>query len=145
MRQLIIDGNVSAASSHLSRPHSVCGVVVSGDQRGRELGFPTANILSSTELIPAMGVYAAHIRINQGPPRDAIVNLGTRPTFDGVNFTIEVHIFDFDEDIYGHQVRILFHERIRAEKRFEKVDDFKAQLQHDIEKAKAILLLASCN
>ena len=89
----------------------VCGVVVSGDQRGREIGFPTANVLSSTPLIPAMGVYAAQVQINQRPPQDAIVNLGTRPTFDGAKFTIEAHIFDFNEDIYGQQLRIIFHER----------------------------------
>ena len=139
VRQLIQEGDVSKAAQYLSRPHVVCGVVVSGDQRGREIGFPTANVLSSTPLIPAMGVYAAQVQINQRPPQDAIVNLGTRPTFDGANFTIEAHIFDFNEDIYGQQLRVIFHERIRAEKQFDGALALRAQLKKDIAEARRIL------
>ena len=139
VRLLIQEGNVSKAAQYLSRPHVVCGVVVPGDQRGREIGFPTANVLSSTALIPAMGVYAVQIQINQRPLQNAIVNLGTRPTFDGINFTIEVHIFDFNEDIYGQQLRVFFYERIRSEKQFNSILSLKLQLKEDIAKAKQIL------
>ncbi|MEC8380506.1 MAG: bifunctional riboflavin kinase/FAD synthetase [Myxococcota bacterium] len=139
IRQLIEAGDVAKAAQYLSRPHVVCGVVVSGDQRGRTIGFPTANVLSSTPLIPAMGVYAASVQVNQRHHQKAIVNLGTRPTFDGTNFAIEVHIFDFNEDIYGQQLRVFFHERIRAEKQFNGATALKAQLQKDIAQTVKIL------
>lgn len=139
IRQLLRDGDVSLALKHLSRPYSISGVIVLGDQRGRVLGFPTANIHSSNELLPATGVYAVLVQINQGPSKKAIVNLGTRPTFDGRNFTIEAHIFDFDEDIYGNQIKLYFYKRIRAERLFESSEAFVSQLEKDIIQTKQIL------
>ena len=95
IRRLVAAGEVAQASALLGCPHRIRGQVVPGDARGRTIGFPTANLQTPAELTPARGVYAVRTRHNDGPWRHAVANLGTRPTFDGEGFLIEVHLLDF--------------------------------------------------
>ena len=119
------------ASKLLTRPHQIRGVVVSGKREGRKIGYPTANISTSDSLIPEKGVYAVRVQVNRGVWMKGMVNLGTQPTFGGRQFQIEVHIFDFDLDIYGDEVTIAFVNRIRAEKRFNSIEALQRQLHED--------------
>lgn len=137
IRTKISDGEVEEASHLLGRPHLVKGVVVSGAQRGRQLGFPTANLQVDAELVPANGVYAVKVRVDRKEWRYAIANLGMRPTFMGHSFQIEVHIFDFSQDIYGCEMEVCFFSRLRAEQRFSSSSELVSQLRVDIQKVRA--------
>jgi riboflavin kinase/FMN adenylyltransferase len=124
-----------AAQRCLGAPFMVEGTVVEGDQRGRELGFPTANIVPDDRLvIPGHGVYAAFA---DGVP--AAVNVGVRPTFEtGRGVLIETYLIDRDDDLYGHELRVAFVERLRGEKRFSGVEDLIAQMRIDVEDARRV-------
>ncbi len=138
IRQLLKGGEVEHASSLLGRTYAVTGIVVKGDARGRDLGFPTANIVPKHAIIPAEGVYAARLFVRD-KLYDGIANIGRRPTFHKKDLTIEVHIFDFDEDLYTEEVSLYFVKRIRQEKRFKNAGELISQIRSDIEKAKKIL------
>ncbi len=135
VRALVAAGDMEAVRHCLGAPFMVEGPVVSGDQRGRELGFPTANIVPDDRLaIPGHGVYAAFAN---GAP--AAVNVGVRPTFEtGRGVLIETHLIDRDEDLYGQTLRVAFVARLRGEKRFAEVEDLVAQMGRDIEDAKRV-------
>jgi riboflavin kinase/FMN adenylyltransferase len=135
IRALIAAGEMEAARHCLGAPFMVEGVVVEGDQRGRELGFPTANIVPDDRLaIPGHGVYAAFA---DGVP--AAVNVGVRPTFDtGRGVLIETYLIDRDEDLYGKTLRVAFVERLRGERRFAGVEELIAQMRIDVEDAKRV-------
>ena len=135
IRALVAAGDMEAARHCLGAPFMVEGTVVSGDGRGRELGFPTANIVPEDRLaIPGHGVYAAFAN---GVP--AAVNVGVRPTFDtGRGVLIEAHVIDRDEDLYGKTLRVAFVARLRGEKRFADADDLVAQMRRDVEEAKHV-------
>jgi riboflavin kinase / FMN adenylyltransferase len=135
VRALIAAGDVEAARRCLGAPFMVEGTVVSGDQRGRELGFPTANIVPDDRLaIPGHGVYAAFA---DGVP--AAVNVGVRPTFEtGRGVLIETYLIDRDEDLYGRALRVAFVERLRGERRFPGVEELIAQMRADVEDAKRV-------
>jgi riboflavin kinase / FMN adenylyltransferase len=135
IRALVAAGDMEAARHCLGAPFMVEGEVVKGDQRGRELGFPTANFVPDDHLaIPGHGVYAAFA---DGVP--AAVNVGVRPTFEsGRGVLIETYLIDRDEDLYGRTLRVAFVERLRGEKRFPDVDDLVAQMQRDVEDAKRV-------
>ena len=139
VRRLVTDGDVAAARVLLDRPHWVRGVVVSGDQRGRTIGFPTANLELDAELVPPGGVYAVWGRVDAGPWRPGVANLGVRPTFDGGRFLVEVHLLDFRGDIYGSQVEVAFAERLRPEQRFPDPAALVAQIRRDVGQARAVL------
>lgn len=142
IRRLVAEGRVTQAAELLGRPHHLVGTVVAGEQRGRLLGFPTANIASDDELLPAPGVYAVRARIDQdGPWRPGIANLGNRPTFDGHRFLIEVHLLDFQADLYGREVQVGFIDRLRDERRFDHADALAAQLRADADDARRRLAL----
>ena len=141
IRKRVSEGNVALANTLLGRPYSLEGVVVSGEKRGRKLGFPTANIQTDYELIPDSGVYAVRARIDYGLWIDGIANLGYNPTFQGQKFKIEVHLFDFSADIYGCDIEVYFFERIRSERRFSSVKELILQLSLDVQQAKSILAL----
>ena len=114
--------------------------MVGGEKRGRRLGFPTANIESDSELLPPPGVYAVRTRIDGVPDwLPSVANLGTRPTFDGRHFLIEVHILDFRGNLYGRQAQVGFVGRIRDEKKFADADALIAQLRSDVSAARALL------
>jgi riboflavin kinase/FMN adenylyltransferase len=132
IRALVAAGDMEGARHCLGAPFMVEGEVVSGDQRGRELGFPTANIVPDDRLaIPGHGVYAAFAN---GFP--AAVNVGVRPTFEsGRGVLIETYLIDFEGDLYGTELRVAFVERLRGEKRFASVEELIAQMRLDVEDA----------
>ena len=139
IRSLISAGEVAQAAKLLSRPHLVRGVVVPGNRRGRTIGFPTANVETDAELLPAAGVYAVRARVDGGPWCNGVTNLGVRPTFGGDGpFLVEVHLLDFREDIYGAEVEVRFLKRIRAEQRFDSVDALVARIRADVQEAHAV-------
>lgn len=134
------EGNVRQAAEFLQRPYRLNGTVVHGDKRGKEIGYPTANIKpeDKRKIIPKNGVYAVKVRL-EDQWYDGMMNIGVRPTFDGNEQTLEVHLFDFSEDIYGKNVQVRFFERIRDEKRFSGVNELKDQLKSDKEQTFEIL------
>jgi riboflavin kinase/FMN adenylyltransferase len=133
-------GDLAGAERMLGRPWDVDGVVVHGAKRGRVLGIPTANIAPEVELAIAPGIYAVRLAIDGGPAMPAVASLGTNPTFveDG-QLALEVHVLDWDGDIYGRRVRTTFVARLRAELKFASVDELVAQIQRDIAQARAVL------
>src|SRR4051794_28076317 len=135
VRALIAAGEVDKAMRFLGAPFMYEGTVVSGDRRGRELGFPTANLVPDDRLaIPGHGVYAAFA---SGLP--AAVGVGVRPTFEtGRGVLIEAYIIDHDEDLYGKNLRVAFVERLRGERRFASVEELVAQMNRDVEEAKVV-------
>ena len=140
IRARIGAGDVEGAATFLGRPHRVRGVVVPGDQRGRTIGFPTANLECATEFVPATGVYAVWARIDGGAPLPAVTNIGVRPTFgaDGP-LRVEVHVLDWSGDIYGAEVDIAFVGRIRGELRFDGIDALTRQIRTDVAAARRVL------
>lgn len=135
IRALIAAGDMEGARHCLGAPFMVEGEVVSGDQRGRELGFPTANLVPDDRLaIPGHGVYAAFAN---GVP--AAVNVGVRPTFEtGRGVLIEAYLIDHEEDLYGANLRVAFVERLRGEKRFPGVEELIVQMRADVEDARRV-------
>jgi riboflavin kinase/FMN adenylyltransferase len=135
IRALIAAGDMEGARHCLGAPFMVEGEVVGGDQRGRELGFPTANLVPDDRLaIPGHGVYAAFAN---GIP--AAVNVGVRPTFEsGRGVLIETYLIDFEGDLYGTDLRVAFVARLRGEKRFPGVEELIAQMRADVEDAKRV-------
>lgn len=135
IRALVAAGDMEAARRCLGAPFMVEGTVVKGDQRGRELGFPTANLVPDDRLvIPGHGVYAAFA---DGVP--AAVNVGIRPTFEsGRGVLIETYLIDRDEDLYGKTLRVAFVERLRGERRFPNAEELIEQMQEDVEDAKRV-------
>jgi riboflavin kinase / FMN adenylyltransferase len=135
VRSLVAAGEVEAATRCLGAPFLLEGTVVEGDERGRKLGFPTANIVPSDDLVcPGHGVYAAFA---DGLP--AAVNVGVRPTFEtGRGLLVEAHLIDFDGDLYGRTLRIAFISRLRGERRFAGVEELVAQMHQDVEMAREL-------
>jgi riboflavin kinase / FMN adenylyltransferase len=138
IREYILEGRVGAARALLGRPFDLDGVVVKGDGRGRSIGFPTANVDTHGELLPASGVYAVRVRTPHGWHGGA-ANIGTKPTFGGSAVTVEVHLLDWSGDLYGQEVRVEFLERLRAERRFASVSELTAQIHRDVEEARVVL------
>lgn len=138
IRHLLKDGEVEHASRLLGRTYAITGIVVKGDGRGKGLGFPTANIVPKHTIIPADGVYAARLFVRDRL-YDGIANIGMRPTFDKESLTIEVHVFDFSEDIYSEEVSLYFVKKIREEKKFKNADELILQIAADIRTAREIL------
>lgn len=142
VRRLLAEGRVEEAARLLGRPHEVRGTVVGGDRRGRELGFPTANVALDPALcLPADGIYAGTFRGGDGVPRAAAVSLGRRPTFhaDADASLLEAHVLDFDGDLYGQPAAVAFLARLRGEERFESVDALVAQMARDVEATRALV------
>jgi riboflavin kinase / FMN adenylyltransferase len=142
IRNALEQGNISLANRYLGYPYELHGKVVEGKQMGRTIGFPTANIESSdvNKLIPGYGVYAVKVRLN-GSVYKGMLNIGTRPTFNhnADLRSIEVNIFDFDEDIYNREITILFFEKIRNEQKFPGKEALIGQLYRDRESAREML------
>jgi riboflavin kinase / FMN adenylyltransferase len=139
VRSCISAGDVRAAAEALGRPHRVEGVVVRGDQRGRELGYPTANLgLAEHVAVPADGVYAGWF-VDRGRRRPTAVSIGTNPTFSGQQRTVEAFVLDADEDFYGERVAVDFVERLRGMERFDSVEELVTAMDGDVERARAVL------
>ena len=138
IRRLVSEGRVDEAGALLGHPYALDGTVVRGDQRGRTIGFPTANLCTENELLPPHGVYATTIRIRD-IVHASVTNVGVRPTVDNSGrTTIETHIFKFDRDVYGAPVRLGFVQRIRDERAFETLDQLKAQIAADCGRARVL-------
>lgn len=136
IRAALARGDLNAAEKLLGRPYRMCGRVAHGDKRGRSLGFPTANIHVHRRATPVQGVYAVELFGLDLEPVAGVANVGTRPTVDGTHTLLEVHLFDFDEDIYGRHVHVDFLHKLRDECRFDSFDALKRQIKMDIENAR---------
>ncbi|MCZ7420315.1 MULTISPECIES: bifunctional riboflavin kinase/FAD synthetase [unclassified Micromonospora] len=141
IRSCVDAGDVTAAAAALGRPHRLEGVVVRGDQRGRELGFPTANLLCHRHAaVPADGVYAARmIRRGQRQPLAAAVSIGTNPTFSGRERRVEAYALDFDGDLYGERLALDFVAHLRGQTRFDAIEPLIAQIAQDVERTRRVL------
>ncbi|MRG85353.1 riboflavin biosynthesis protein RibF [Salinibacillus xinjiangensis] len=145
IRQKLANGNISEANDLLGRAYQLTGKVVEGDQRGRTIGFPTANIsLHEDYILPKVGVYAVSIEV-QGKAFKGMANIGYKPTFEekGLKPTIEVFIFDFSGNIYNEEVKLELFDYIRGEQKFSGIDELKAQLHKDEEKIRHFFAISS--
>lgn len=147
IRQALVEGNVASAARMLGTAHTVVGTVVHGEARGRELGFPTANLAQDSEgMVPADGVYAGWVTDAEDHRWPTAISVGTNPTFDGVKRVVEAHILDRPEepiekfDLYGQVIRVEFVERLRGMVAYEGVEKLVAQMHQDVAQARQVLL-----
>ncbi|WP_341914878.1 bifunctional riboflavin kinase/FAD synthetase [Ferrovibrio terrae] len=138
VRGLLEAGDVAAANRQLGRPWEILGVVEHGDKRGRELGFPTANVALTDFQIPKFGIYAVRAVLD-GEVHDGVASLGIRPTFDQTDVKLEVYLFDFSGDLYGRAMRVEFHAFLRPELKYEGPEPLKIQIAADVVAAKAAM------
>ena len=139
IRELVMDGSMAEAQKMLGRHYQLRGEVERGrDRGGKLLGFPTANINLQDELCPKTGVYAVTVECG-GTRFKGVANIGYSPTFEDHQFTVEVHILDFEKDIYGKKIRVNFIKRLRDEIKFSSVDELSKQIHKDVEHAREIL------
>ncbi|WP_114782279.1 bifunctional riboflavin kinase/FAD synthetase [Botryobacter ruber] len=140
IRKALESGDIPTATSYLGRYYTLTSTIEQGQQLGRTIGFPTANLAlpEPHKLIPANGVYAVWVTVGQ-EKHPGMMNIGTRPTVDGTRLTLEVHLLDFSQDIYGQPVTVAFVEQLREEKKFEGLEALKAQLAKDKEATKRLL------
>jgi riboflavin kinase / FMN adenylyltransferase len=145
IRKFIAEGDMRGAAALLGRPWEIDGHVVGGDRRGRQLGFPTANIKLDEYLRPAFGIYAVRAAIDRpgAPWIDGVANLGIRPMWQTEEPVLEAHLFDFAEDIYGQVLRVRLIERLRAEAKFDSVEALIAQVDRDKIATREALLASS--
>jgi riboflavin kinase/FMN adenylyltransferase len=137
IRQLVTQGQVENANRMLGRYYAVEGAVIQGFQRGRTIGFPTANVDSINDIIPQTGVYAVRVAW-QDQHYDGVANVGYNPTFANQTLSVEAHLFDFAADLYGESIRVEFLRKIRDERKFASVDELTAQIARDAATARAI-------
>ncbi len=137
IRNLILAGNIKAANQMLGRNYEICGTVIKGKELARTLGFPTANFLPRKDLIkPKFGVYKTKVLIDK-KEYPAILNFGIKPTFNGTEPLFEVHIFDFNQEIYGKKITLELLDFIREEKKFNGIEELKEQIKKDVNIAKS--------
>ncbi|WP_445001821.1 bifunctional riboflavin kinase/FAD synthetase [Exiguobacterium alkaliphilum] len=141
IRKLLGAGEVDAAATLLGSPYVICGEVIHGDARGRTIGYPTANVvMDASYVMPRLGVYATRVQLRDGRTFHAMTNVGRRPTFyDTGDVSIESHLFDFSEDLYGQLIEIEWVRFIRNERAFDGLDSLIAQLKQDETTARSIL------
>jgi len=138
IRRLVTEGRMDEAGALLGHQFYIDGVVVEGKRRGREIGFPTANLQTENELLPPNGVYATTITID-GVVHPSISNIGLRPTFgDSTTTTVEAYVMGYSGDLYGQQIRLGFVQRLRDERKFEDVDALRAQIEADRRRAERL-------
>ena len=139
IREALGTGNLRHATALLGRPYRMSGKIVKGDCVGRTLGYPTANVDLRRRQSAVMGVFAARVHGLSGGARDAVASVGSRPTFDGTIPILEVHLFDFNEDIYGEYIHVDFIGWLREQQKFDEVDELVAQMHVDADNAKTVL------
>jgi riboflavin kinase/FMN adenylyltransferase len=146
IRKLLATGHVGEANALLGRPYALTGTVVTGDQRGRLLGFPTANLsVDESKLLPSYGVYAGQALWNEETgycQEPCVVNLGMRPTFDPPQLRIEAHLIGWSGDLYGKLLTVSLQHRLRSEMAFKSVDELVAQIRQDVDHARTLPLRA---
>lgn len=138
IREALANDDLTLAEKLLGRPYRILGRVIHGNQLGRTIGFPTANIRLHRQVNPAKGVYAVKVRLKSGAFFNGVANIGTRPTINGVNQLLEAHLFDFQGDLYGQWLDVELCHKIRNEMKFPSFDDLKAQIAQDVETAKNV-------
>jgi riboflavin kinase/FMN adenylyltransferase len=143
VREALIAGDTGIATHMLSRDYAIEGIVQRGDRRGRELGYPTANIELGDYQRPKYGIYAVRVIIDDGSEYPGVASLGVRPTFDPPTELLEAHLFGFDGDLYGRKIEVALHAFIREEKKFESLDDLVAHMRADEAAARRLLALHS--
>ena len=139
IRQALAAGNLAGAEKLLGRPYRMCGRVAHGDKRGRTIGVPTANVHLHRVATPVKGVYVVEVFGLHHEPVSGVANVGSRPTVDGTRTLLEIHLFEFSREIYGHYININFLHKIRDEQRFASFDELKLRIQRDIDEARAWL------
>jgi len=139
IRAALLEGDLEQAEQLLGRHYRMSGRVIMGKRLGRELGYPTANVNLNRRQSAVLGIFAVRVSGMDWGPLDAVANVGTRPTFDGTKPLLEVHIFDFDREIYGEAIHVDFIARLRSEEKFEVVDDLIEQMHRDSARARKIL------
>jgi riboflavin kinase/FMN adenylyltransferase len=139
IRDALIAGDAGAATRMLSRPYAIESVVQRGDTRGRELGFPTANLKLGDYLRPRYGIYAVRVTLDNGSEHPGVASLGVRPTFEPPHELLEAHLFDFDGDLYGRTIEVALHAFIRDEKKFADVNALVTQMHEDEAEARRLL------
>ena len=141
IRRLLQDGYPDRAAADLGRPWAIRGIVAHGDKRGRTIGFPTANIALGRHLEPARGVYAVQVTLPDGTLAPGVANIGRRPTVsDGLESRVEAHLFDWSGDLYGHEVAVALLAFLRPERKFSGLDELKAQIAQDGQRAREMLI-----
>jgi len=139
IRDALEQGDFTSAEQLLGRPYVIEGLVSKGQQLGRTINYPTANIVLPKMLMPINGVFAVKVALQNGSSVAGVANVGTRPTVDGKENRLEVHLFDFDRDIYHQNIAVSFIEKIRDELKFDSFDDLKTQIEKDAARARVIL------
>jgi riboflavin kinase/FMN adenylyltransferase len=141
IREQLQAGNVTRAAELLGRPYQLSGSVARGEGRGRTIGYPTANLSlpDSRKLVPKKGVYAVRVRLPDGHERGGMLNIGRRPTFEEMDVTVEVHVFNFEGDLYDEGLTVQFMQRLRDEQRFASADALATQLSEDEQHCKRVL------
>ena len=136
IRELLLSGRVREAEELLCRPYAVSGRVIPGAARGKKLGFPTANVEFVQELVPLPGVYVIDAVVT-GVVRRGVANVGFNPTFGENSLGVEVHLLDFDGDLYGQEMTVRFRDRIRDERKFKSVEELVRQIEKDVRYARS--------
>ncbi len=140
IRELLVQADFSAATECLGRPYQICGRVVHGDERGRTINFPTANINLHRQVSPLRGIYVVEVHGLPEGPINGVANVGTRPTVTGSSHCLlEVHLFDFDRSIYGQHIRVAFLHKLRDEVHFKSFEKLKQQIERDAQQAREFL------
>ncbi len=139
IRDALKAGDPGAATRLLTRPFAIEGVVIQGDKRGRDLGWPTANVELGSYQRPAYGIYAVRVRLDDGIEHDGVANLGIRPMFDPPKELLETVLFDWSGDLYGRTIEVALHHFIRPEIKFDGIDSLKLQIASDAARAREVL------
>lgn len=143
IRDALARGDMKTAAKLLGRPYRMSGKIVKGDRVGRTLGYPTANVDLRRRQSAVMGIFAVRVHGLDGGPHDAVASVGSRPTFAGTKPILEVHLFDFDEDIYGKYIHVDFIAWLREQEKFDMVEDLVAQMDVDADNARSALAAES--
>lgn len=140
VRQALMTGDTGLAQRLLGRPYRISGHIAHGDKRGRTIGVPTANVFLHRRVSPVMGVYVVRVHGLAQAPLAGVANIGTRPTIDGTRVLLEVHVFDFNGEVYGHYVQVDFLHKLRDEQRFGSFIELKTRIESDIAEAREWLV-----
>ena len=142
IREALIAGDSGTATKLLSRDYAIAGIVQGGDKRGRQLGYPTANLVLGDYQRPRYGIYAVRVTLDDGSEHPGVANLGVRPTFDPPQELLETHLLDYSGDLYGRAIEVALHAFIRPEQKFENIDGLVAEMRRDESAARKLLALA---
>ena len=143
VREALATGDLKRATTLLGRPYRMSGKIVAGEKLGRKLGYPTANVDLRRRQSAVIGIFAVRVHGLDGGPRDAVASVGSRPTFNGSKPLLEVHVFDFDGDIYGRYIHVDFIARLRDQQKFDSADELVAQMHVDADNARSILAMGA--